>query len=163
MNPGYELKTNSDELIQPKQDEVINPLQQSIKNRSFPKIAGILLIIAGILALIYWIQFLLLDTIMLESYIDIDQLQQLDPTITIEQIVQILNTCAVIGCILAIFPILGGLLALKKKLWGISLVGSIIGLFTLGIFITSSILSLISLILLIISKKEFQNKPVQQI
>ena len=160
MNPGYELKTSYDDIKKPEQEELKNPLIQSSNNKSFPKIAGILLIIAGILALVYWIQFLLLDITILESYIDIDQLQQLDPTITIEQIVEILNTCAVIGCVLSIFPILGGILAIKKKLWGISLVGSIIGLFTLGIFFTSSILSLISLILLIISKKEFQNKPI---
>ncbi|KYK27709.1 hypothetical protein AYK20_08005 [Thermoplasmatales archaeon SG8-52-1] len=160
MNPGYELKTSYDDIKKPEQEELKNPLIQSSNNKSFPKIAGILLIIAGILALVYWIQFLLLDITILESYIDIDQLQQLDPTITIEQIVEILNTCAVIGCVLSIFPILGGILAIKKKLWGISLVGSIIGLFTLGIIFTSSILSLISLILLIISKKEFQNKPI---
>jgi hypothetical protein len=159
MKPGYELKTSYDDIKKPEKEELKNPLIQSSNNKSFPKIAGILLIIAGILALVYWIQFLLLDFTMLESYIDIDQLQQLDPTITIEQIVEILNTCAVIGCVLSIFPILGGILAIKKKLWGISLVGSIIGLFTLGIIFTSSILSLISLILLIISKKEFQNKP----
>jgi len=160
MNPGYELKTSYDDIKKPEQEELKNPLIQSSNNKSFPKIAGILLIIAGILALVYWIQFLLLDITILESYIDIDQLQQLDPTITIEQIVEILNTCAVIECVISIFPILGGILAIKKKLWGISLVGSIIGLFTLGIIFTSSILSLISLILLIISKKEFQNKPI---
>ena len=160
MNPGYELKSSFDDSKKPEQEELKNPLIQSSNNKSFPRIAGILLIIAGILALVYWIQFLLLDITILESYIDIDQLQKFDPTITIEQIVEILNTCAVIGCVISIFPIMGGILAIKKKLWGISLVGSIIGIFTLGIIFTSSILSLISLILLIISKKEFQNKPI---
>ncbi len=159
MNPGYELKSNFDDIKQPEQDELKNPLQQSTNNRLYPKIAGILLIIAGILALIYWIQFLLFDSTMLESNIDISQLQQLDPSLTIDRIVEILNTCAIIGCVLSIFPILGGIIAIKKKLWGISLVGSIFGLFTLGIFFTSSILSLIALILLIISKKEFQETP----
>jgi len=160
MNQGYELKTSFDDFKKPETKELDNPLMQSSNNKSFPKIAGILLIIAGFLALVYWVQFLLLDSTMLESYIDISQLQQLDPNITIDQIVEILNTCAVIGCVLSIFPILGGILAIKKKLWGISLVGSIIGILTLGIFFTSSILSIISLILLIISKKEFQKKPI---
>lgn len=159
MNPGYELKSNIDDIKQPEKDDLQNPLQQLTNNRSYPKIAGILLIIAGILALIFWIQFLLLDSTMLESYVDISQLQQLDPSLTIDRIVEILNTCSIIGCILTIFPILGGILAIKKKLWGISLVGSIFGLFTLGIFFTSSILSLIALILLITSKNEFQENP----
>ena len=96
MNPGYELKSNIDNIKQPEKDDLKNPLQQLTNNRSYPKIAGILLIIAGILALIYWIQFLLLDSTMLESNIDISQFQQLDPSLTIDRIVGILNTCSVI-------------------------------------------------------------------
>jgi hypothetical protein len=49
---------------------------------------------------------------------------------------------------------LGGILAIKRKLFGISVACSIIGLFSFGMFI-SSIFSLIALVLLIITRKEY--------
>jgi lysylphosphatidylglycerol synthetase-like protein (DUF2156 family) len=156
MNPGYELKTNIKDEKQLEQDDIKYPLQQPSNKSSMPTIAGILLIFAGIFAIIFWVQFLTIDATTLESIIDISQFQQIDPSITNEQIIAFLNTCAIIGCIISIFPILGGILAIKRKLWGIALAGSIIGLFSLGMLLTSSVLSFIALILLIISRKEFQ-------
>jgi len=140
------------------QNNVKYPFQRSLNILSKPFIAGILLIIAGVVAILFWIQFFSLDATTLESVIDIQQFKEIDPTITPEKLLGFLSTCAVIGCILAIFPILGGLLALKRKMWGVSLACSIIGLFTLGLLFISSGLSLIALILLIISKQEFQKK-----
>ena len=129
--------------------------QPSNKN-SYPLIAGIMLIIAGILGIINWIQTFTLDVTTLGSLFDIDQIQEIYPQITYEQILGFLQTCALIGIIISVFPILGGLLAIKKKLYYIAVTGSIIGLFSIGIMFSSSVLSLIALILLIISKKEFQ-------
>ncbi|MEE8564982.1 MAG: hypothetical protein V3S79_01205, partial [Candidatus Thermoplasmatota archaeon] len=53
---------------------------------------------------------------------------------------------------------LGGIISIKRKMWGFTIVMSIIGLFTIGPFLLSSILSLIALILIALSKKEFQLK-----
>jgi len=128
------------------------PFQQPSNKSSMPMIAGILLIIAGVLALLSWISVITMDV----SMIDMSVLQELDPTITLEQIQELLVICGTIGCILAIFSILGGILALKRKLWGIALAGGIVGLFTIGPIFISSILALISIILVIISRKEFQ-------
>jgi hypothetical protein len=133
-----------------------NHLTENPNTTFKPKIAGILLIITGFCAIIFWIQFLTLDSATIESIIDISQFQQINPSITNEQIIGFLNTCAIIGCIISFFPILGGILALKLKLWGIAITGSIIGLFSLGMLFTSSVLSFIALILLVISRKEFQ-------
>jgi hypothetical protein len=119
-------------------------------------IAGIILLIAGVFSIFFWIQIFTLDVTTLESVIDISQFKQIDPSITPEKIIAFLDTCAIIGCIIAVFPILGALFALKRKLWGIALTCSIIGLFSLGILFTSSGLSFIAMILLIISRKEFQ-------
>ena len=130
--------------------------QQPSNKNSYPLIAGIMLIIAGILGIINWIQTFSLDVTTLGSLFDIDQIQEIYPQITYEQILGFLQTCALIGIILSVFPILGGLLAIKKKLYYIAVTGSIIGLFSIGIMFSSSVLSLIALILLIISKKEFQ-------
>jgi len=127
-------------------------LQQPSNKISKPLIAGILLMIAGVLALISWISVITMDV----SMIDMSVLQELNPTITLEQIQEILVICGTIGCILAIISILGGILALKRKLWGIALAGGIVGLFTIGPIFASSILALIGLILVATSKKEFQ-------
>ena len=136
--------------------EINSPFKQSQNKNSTPMFAGILLIIAGILAFLFWSQFFSIDAATLESLIDLSQLQQINPSITAEQIVGLLNTCAIIGFIIGVFSILGGVLSLKRKLWGIALVCSIISLFSLGIFYSSSILSFIAMILIIISRKEFQ-------
>jgi len=96
-----------------------------------PITAGMLLILSGILAIIaLWI-----------------------PLFFTEQYI-IFGT---IGCILSIFPILAGILSIKRKLWTITFIGAGIGLFTiLTPLIISGILASIGLILIVISKKDFQ-------
>jgi len=129
--------------------------QPSNKN-SYPLIAGLLLIIAGILGIFNWSQVFLLDATTLGSFFDISEIQEFYPSITYDQLLGLFQTCAIIGIIISVFPILGGLLAVKKKLYYIALTGSIIGLFSIGIMLSSSILSLIGLVLLIFSKQQFQ-------
>ena len=155
-----EIKTryNSD-IDEKKSFESVNvePLSQQPSNRSsFLTIAGLLLIIAGVLGIFNWIQFFLLDATTIESSIDISQIQVINPSITYEQLLGFLQTCAIIGIIISVFPILGGLLAIKKKLYYIAIATSIIGLFSIGIMFSSSILSLIGLVLLILSRQSFQ-------
>jgi len=113
-----------------------------------PMIAGILLLIAGLLGIYTWIS---------ASFFNIDPtiIEQSGVEITIEQIEAILGVCTIIGIILSIFPILGGILSIKRKMWGFCIVMSIIGLFTIGPFLISSIISLIGLILIALSKNEF--------
>jgi len=129
-------------------------------NRSYkPIIAGILLLIAGILGMYTWISasFFNIDPTI------IDSLKQSGVDITIEQIESILGVCAVIGFIVSIFPILGGILSFKRKSWGFCIVLSILGLFTIGPFLISSILAFIGLILIAISKNEFKANVDKQI
>ena len=64
--------------------------------------------------------------------------------------------CGSVSFFLSIFTILGGIMAFKKQMWGLALTGGILGLFTIGPLFVSSILSLIGIILVFISKKEFQ-------
>jgi len=138
------------------QNTVKDMLQQTSNKSSMPMIAGVLLIVSGIIALVFWISAVMMDVSAVESIIDISQLQQMDPTITPEQLKELLTLCGTIGAIIAVFPILGGILSLKRKLWGVALAGGLLGLFTMGPFLASSILSLIGLILIGISRKEFQ-------
>jgi len=72
----------------------------------------------------------------------------------------LLMICSTIGIIISIVVLLGGVFALKRSHWGFTLIGSIFGLFTIGFYI-SSILSLIALILLIVSKNEFNSARMQ--
>jgi hypothetical protein len=125
---------------------------RSIKS-SKPIIAGFLLIIAGILAILYWI---LISTIEVTNLIDFSQLKNIYPELTIEQIETTLSTCAIIGYFIAVITILGGIFAIKRKMWKVALIGGIIGLLTFGPILISSILSLIGVILIIISRVEFQ-------
>jgi len=130
--------------------------QQPSNRKSMPLIAGILLIISGIIAILFWISIITMDMSTVESLIDVSQLQQINPAITPEQIKEMLTLCGAIGTIIAVFPILGGVLSFKRKLWGMTLVGGILGLLTMGPFFASSILALVGIVLIAISRKEFQ-------
>lgn len=66
----------------------------------------------------------------------------------------ILYVCGAIFIIFGLIALLGGIMALQRKMWGLALVGSILGLLGLGLLI-GSILALIGLILIAISKSEF--------
>ena len=100
-------------------------------NKPFiPLIAGMLLILSGVLAIIVWIQFFYKESLI---------------------------PYGIIGCILAIFPIIAGMLSIKRKLWKIAFIGASIGLFTiLTPLIISGILASIGFILIVISKKDFE-------
>lgn len=146
--------TNSGKI--PETDNLQYQVQPIPQRSILPTIVGFLLIIAGFVAIMNWLSVFLLDINTLGSYYDLSQLQQVYPNITAEQFLGFLKTCAVVGLIISIFQILGGILAIKRKMWGISVACSIIGLFSIGILFTSSILSFIAIIILFISKKEFQ-------
>jgi len=64
--------------------------------------------------------------------------------------------CGAIAIIFGIIEILGGVMALRRRMWSLALVGSILGLFFFGwLGFEASLLSLVALILLVISRKEF--------
>ena len=135
--------------IKSEDNEIINTYKSMI--------AGILLLIAGLLGIYTWGSTAVFDISTIDSTV-IEQFQQSGVEITIEQIQDILGICAIIGIILSIFPLLGGILSIKRKMWGFTIIMSIIGLFTIGPFLLSSILSFIALILIALSKNEFQFK-----
>jgi len=127
-----------------------SPLQPATTPRSLSFIAGLLLIIAGLIGLFTWTSALAIDSSMLQSVLPADL------PITIEQMQSILTTCGIIGCILSVFTLTGGIVALKRKAWGLAIVGGILGLFTIGPLFIGSMTSLVGLILVVLSRKEFQ-------
>lgn len=110
---------------------------------SLPTAAGALLIIAGITGLLAWIVVLSLGGV----------IESMFPPGT--GIGAIIVACGAIEITFALIALLGGVMALQRKNWGVALAGSILGLFLIGFLGEASILSLISLILIAISRREF--------
>jgi hypothetical protein len=123
------------------------PLKQP---SSKPLIGGIFLIIAGLLGLLTWASALALDISMIQNVLPPES------PITAEQLQSFLTTCGIIGAILSIFTLAGGIVAMRRKAWGLAVIGGILGLFTIGPMLLGSILALIGLIILIISRSDFQ-------
>jgi len=129
--------------------------QQPISLSSKPVIAGIFLIIAGLLGIFIWSMVLAFDPSELDPLM-LQNILPADSPISLEQLQSILLTCGIIGCILSVITLAGGIVAVKRKTWGLAIAGGILGLFTIGPFFLGSIMSLIGLILAIVSRKEFQ-------
>lgn len=127
------------------------PTQPAKEKFSKPVVAGVLLLIASIIALAYVpIMFSAVPSIVEQSAKE----QKLSSS-EIDSAKQIGQVCVIAIIILAIFALVGGILALRKKMWALALTGSILGLFTFGPIAICSILSLIALILIAMSRKEF--------
>lgn len=76
---------------------------------------------------------------------------------TVEKTNANLTWCSIIIIILSIICLIGAISAWKRKHFDIVVFGSIIGIFTIGIFFIGTIFSIISLILLFYSKEEFED------
>ena len=140
-----------DDFSEPPIDQAQYP--QSSQPSYLPLVGGILLILAGLLGIFTWASALALDTSMIQGVLPADS------PFTVDQLQSILTTCGIIGCVLSVFALTGGIVAVKRKAWGLALVGGILGLFTIGPMFMGSIISLIGLILIAISKKDFQLTP----
>ena len=121
-----------------------------------PVIAGVLLIVVAVMGLIVAMVFMGAVDIglgMLDSYV------VEDPTGTatgmVDMIQGILMVCGVIFMIFGLLALLGGLMPVLRKSWGLAMMGAIFGIFTLGPYALGSILSIVALILIIMSKDEF--------
>ena len=75
----------------PKTDIRQDRVQHPSTKQFFPIMAGILLILAGILALVLWTMPFTIDVSTIESMMDISQYQEIDPTITPGKIKESLN------------------------------------------------------------------------
>jgi hypothetical protein len=120
------------------------PRQQTAK----PLFAGILLILFGLIN----IGFAIYLIVAIESVFSLIPDMAQAPLDFIRNIVVM---CGVIIIILNLIVILGGYFATRRTNFGIAIIGAIVGLFTIGPFCLSSIVALIALILIYMSKDEF--------
>lgn len=138
--------------------------QQPSKKSLKPKMAGILLIVAGIILLLFVIQVATINDSTIQSLYNTSKSQftQFNTNMTQEQFKQSLVLCGTIGFLISILSILSGVLALKRKIWGLALVASI-PQSLLVIFVSdfsplfiSGALALVGLLLIAFSRREFQ-------
>lgn len=115
------------------------------KTSPIPIVAGILLFIVAIQGFITG-GFLFIGGEFVEAYSDYPGMGTL---------ADILKLCGIIFIILAIIVIIGAISSITTKSWGLALVGAVIGIFTLGYYMSGTLLSIIALILIAISKDEF--------
>jgi len=124
------------------------PSQQK-RSTSLPVIAGVLLIIAALSGFLTWSNLLAADTSMYQNVLPPDS------PITPQQVQSFLQTCSIIGVVFSALALIGGLMAIRRKSWGLAMIGSILGLFTIGVFFTASVFSLIALVFLLMTRREF--------
>ncbi|UCE45249.1 MAG: hypothetical protein JSU93_07770 [Methanobacteriota archaeon] len=119
------------------------------KKTAIPVIGGVLIIIAGFMGLA-------MGGILIA--IDVDELDTvgLDVAGVTDMVDDIMTACGIIAIIVSIIVLLGGFFGVMRKHWGIAVVGGVLGLFVIGPFLLGSILSLIGLILVAVSRKEFE-------
>ena len=136
------------ELIEKKNDKIVTNNQIN-----YSTLAGILLLIAGLLGLINYIislsQFSLLAMSLVAS------LKQIGLEIKLSQAEQFYLICSSIGIPLSIITFLGSIPCFRKRMWGFAVGTAIIGIFSVGMLFTSSILCIFALLLLIKSKSDF--------
>lgn len=104
-----------------------------------PVAAGIVLLIGGVLALIN-------GAVVASAGAGVSYVPGLG---------EALIACAAIEIIFAILAIMGGICAVQRKVWGLALTGAIFCMISIGPMFISSILGLIGLILVAISKQDF--------
>lgn len=135
-------------------DSYISPKKKTSKST----IAGILLILSGLIAIFMWLSLAAIEISSIEDVI-LPELESLDMgnesvSFTAEYIKDIFVVCGTIGFFISLFEIIGGILAIKKHMWSISFIAAFIGIFAFGFFL-SSILSIIGLVLIFTSREEF--------
>jgi len=120
-----------------------------------PKEKSALSLIGGILILIAGLMGLALGGIMIA--IDVDQLADygVDVAGIGDMIEDILTVCGAIFIVLGLIAVVGGFFGVMRKHWGIVILGGVLGLFVLGPYMLGSLFALIGLILVAVSKKDF--------
>ena len=112
------------------------------------------MILAGLIALLTWLPFLIgqeqIVTLFQQNF------ENLNIYISQEKIRLLLTIIGSIEIVISILVIISGILALKKIRWGFAILFSLLGFFTIGMLFISSVLSIIGLVLLFLSKHEFK-------
>jgi len=137
---------------------ILGPIEQELKSEekrkkyeSFPKIAGILLILIGVISIILY-------SLIFVIAIDPSDFSINEARLTIEEIRTLYISVAIIQITLSVAIIIGGINAYLKKSWGLAIIGSILGTFVLIFYGISTIICLLCLILIAFSRYNFKKQ-----
>jgi predicted nucleic acid-binding Zn ribbon protein len=123
------------------------PVPVEKKKTILPVIGGALLIVTAIMGLFMGAMLLA---------VDVSELDQYGLDIAGDMLEDIMTVCGTIIIVLSLIVVLGGFFGVMRKHWGIAIVGGVLGLFIIGPMMLGSLLSLVGLILIAISRKEFE-------
>lgn len=116
-------------------------MQPAVQKTAMPVVAGILTLVSGILKLLGVPVVLIIGLVVAVGPRTSDRLHP----------AAIFVTLAFLFLITGVLAVIGGIYNLKRKNWGLSLAGAI------AAFLPFNLLGLVSIILLAISKNEFEN------
>ena len=124
------------------------PIVKSIK----PPLAGALIIVAGLLAILNGFIYMSLDASDIEDmgYTPISQ-----GDISLAEIEDLMNVCGTLQFIFGAVAIVGGAFAIMRKYFYLALVGGVFGLLGIGLLV-GALLGLIGIILIALSRAEFR-------
>jgi len=111
-------------------------------------IGGALILIAGLMGLIAGVILLTI------SFEDLDQ-YGIDVAGVGDMVEDILHACGAIWVIFGLIAVMGGVFGIMRKHFALVIVGAIFGLLCFGPYALGSIFALIGLILVAVSKKDF--------
>ncbi|MDH7508198.1 MAG: zinc ribbon domain-containing protein [Methanomassiliicoccales archaeon] len=116
---------------------------------SKPVVGGALIIISGLIGIVMG-----LILAALSGEIE-EMLQDMYGPDVISAVEGALVACGVIWFIIGLIALVGGVFAIRRKKWGFAIVGGVLALLTVGPWFIGSILGLVGLILIAMSRNEF--------
>jgi hypothetical protein len=130
-------------------------LRYSRSNDSMRKIAGILLIITGIIIIIHWV-YILMSPDFIDVLMNTGAYNTMNITST--DLAAVFNFCGALGIGLSLFTIIGGIVAIQGRMFWFALIGGIIGIFAISplFFFIPNIVSLLGTLLVFRARKDFQ-------
>lgn len=146
-NCGYRLRAEEKKAGAPPVAPAAAPQPRRGRGKSIA--GGVLVMISGIIGIITGLSIAILASTA------IDTLEGLYGAEVLAMMEGILVACGVTWFIIGLIALIGGIFAIRGKRWGIAVVGGVLALFTVGPYFIGSILGLVGLILVAISKDEF--------
>jgi len=114
-----------------------------------PIVAGVMLILAGLLSLCFW-GLLAIFTSITTGTIKIGSVY-----IDIKSIASIIYIWSFICIVFSIFGVIAGVLAIKRRMINYAILFGLLGFFGIGPFLMSSLLSVAAVVLIVESQQEF--------
>lgn len=144
-NCGFQIREEPKPAAAPKAaPSKVKQVQQATEKAGF---GGWLILISGILAVITGIYMIVDPETFVQLYTDIGYTFSTD----------VMVGAGVMTLIFGIVAIVGGVAAIKRRSWGLAIIGGFLGFVASGAFFLGTLLGLIGLILVAVSKREFKS------